>query len=170
MKVEPLHTGNSREALFLISVWLKGLNGLLEIIAAVALFTVSPTSILRLVQQFLPEEMTDDPRDRVAHALISAASKLSGPTDHFIAIYLAIHGVVKLVLVWGLLRRILFTYPLSIAVFVAFIVYQLYRFTITHSLGLLVLTALDVIVIVLIYLEYRALQQRPQSFRHLAAR
>ena len=56
----------------------------------------------------------------------------------------------------GLLRGNLGYYPLAIAVFGAFIVYQLYRFTLSHSLWLILITVVDVVVIGLTWQEYRA--------------
>jgi uncharacterized membrane protein len=147
-----------REAVFLASVWFKGLDGLLELLGGVALLTVSPAFILRTVQFLTQDEITEDPRDRVAHGLLRIASHLSLATEQFMALYLLIHGIVKLVIVWALLKRVLVAYPASIAVFAGFIAYQSYRYTLTHSAALLVLTALDVVVIVLIWLEYRALR------------
>jgi uncharacterized membrane protein len=45
-----------------------------------------------------------------------------------------------------------------VIVFGAFIVYQLYRFTFTHGIGLIALSVFDLVVIWLIWLEYRALR------------
>jgi uncharacterized membrane protein len=66
---------------------------------------------------------------------------------------------VKLALVWALLARVLIVYPASIAIFAGFIVYQLYRYTFTHGVGLLAPSVFDFVVIGLIVLEYRALRQ-----------
>ncbi len=156
---EALRRHEWREALFLVSVWFKGLDGLLELIGGSALFIVAPASILHIIQYLTQDELVEDPRDRVANALLRAASRLSAGTEHFMALYLLIHGLVKLGLVWGLLRRVLAAYPLSMVIFAGFIAYQLYRYTITQGFGLLTLSALDVVVIALIYLEYRALQR-----------
>ena len=46
------------------------------------------------------------------------------------------------------------------AIFGLFIVYQLYRLSLTHSLWLLVITAVDVLVIGLTWHEYRYLRAR----------
>lgn len=146
--------------LFLVSVWLKGLDGLLELIGGIALFSVSPAFILNVVRVITQDEIAEDPRDVVANALRDAAGRLSFATEHFMAIYLLVHGVVKLALVWALLARVLFAYPLSIVIFAGFILYQLYRYTFTHGIGLLALSALDIVVIGLIWLEYRALRRR----------
>jgi uncharacterized membrane protein len=43
----------------------------------------------------------------------------------------------------------------SLVVFAAFIVYQLYRFTFTHSAFLIVLTVFDLIVMALVWHEWR---------------
>ena len=148
-----------REFLFLTSVWFKGFDGLLELIGGVGLFSVSPDFILRMVRVFTQDELAEDPRDLVANVLRHLASQLSISGEHFVAMYLLIHGVVKIALVWALLDRILIAYPISIAVFGLFIVYQLYRYSIAPGFGLLLLTAVDLVVIGLIYLEYRALRR-----------
>ncbi|HVH78741.1 MAG TPA: DUF2127 domain-containing protein, partial [Stellaceae bacterium] len=74
--------------------------------------------------------------------------------------YLLSHGAVKLALVVALLCGMLWAYPVSIVVFTAFIVYQLCLFTLSHAIGLIVLTVFDLLVIWLIWLEYRA-QRNP---------
>jgi uncharacterized membrane protein len=148
-----------RELLFRISVLLKGLNAALEIAGGVALFAVSPAFILRTVALLTQDEIAEDPRDLVANSLRRAASHLSPASQHFAAIYLLIHGVIKIGLVGALLKRELWAYPVAVLVFGAFIIYQLYRYTLTHGLGLIALSVFDLAVIWLIYLEYRALRR-----------
>jgi uncharacterized membrane protein len=149
-----------RERLFRISVLLKGLNAGLEMIGGTVLFAVSPAFILRTVALLTQDEITEDPRDLVANALRRAVSHLSPASQHFAAIYLLIHGVIKIGLVGALLKRVLWAYPIAVLVFGAFIVYQLYRFTLTHGLGLIALSLFDLVVIWLIFVEYRALKRR----------
>lgn len=147
-----------RETLFLLSVGLKGLDALLELIGGLALFAVSPMRILQVVRFLTQDEIAEDPRDLVANALRHAAGHLTFATEHFMAIYLLVHGAVKLVMVWALLARVLTAYPVAVMIFAGFIVYQLYRYTFTHGVGLLVLSVFDFAVIALILLEYRALR------------
>jgi uncharacterized membrane protein len=148
-----------REALFFASVWLKGLDGLLELIGGAALLTVSPSVIMTVVRVLTQDEIAEDPRDLVANAMRHAAGRLTFASEQFMAIYLLVHGIVKFGLVWALLRRTLLAYPLSIVIFIGFIIYQLYRYTFTHGVGLLALSAFDFLVIGLIWLEYRALRE-----------
>jgi uncharacterized membrane protein len=63
--------------------------------------------------------------------------------------------VIKTVLIVGLLREKLGYYPAAIAVFVLFVMYQIYRYTFTHSIWLLLITLLDIVVIWLTWHEYR---------------
>lgn len=158
--VESLRRGDWREALFLAGIWLKGLDGLLELVGGAALLAVSPAFILQVVRLLTQDEIAEDPRDLVANALRHAAARVTFASEHFMAIYLLVHGIVKFGLVWALLRRILVAYPLSIVIFAGFIVYQLYRYTFTHGLALIALSAFDFLVIGLIWLEYRALRAR----------
>jgi uncharacterized membrane protein len=148
-----------REFLFRISVLLKGLNGTLEILGGSALIAVSPTFILRTVALLTQDEIAEDPRDLVANYLRRTASHISPASEHFAAIYLLIHGVIKIGLVSALLKHELWAYPVAVIAFGAFIIYQLYRFTLTHALGLIALSLFDLVVIWLIYLEYRALKR-----------
>ena len=148
-----------REISFRFSVALKGLNAALEIVGGTALAVVSPTFILRSVALLTQDELAEDPRDFIANYFLHAASHLSVSGQRFVAVYLFSHGVIKFGLVCALLKHKLWAYPLSLIVFSAFIVYQLYRFTFTHGLGLIALSLFDLMVIWLIYLEYRALKR-----------
>ena len=78
------------------------------------------------------------------------AHNFSVQTQHFYAFYLSSHGVVKVALVVGLLREKLWAYPASRIVLALFVLYQLYRFSYTHGLGLIVLTLFDIVVMGLI--------------------
>jgi uncharacterized membrane protein len=66
--------------------------------------------------------------------------------------------VTKVVLVLGLWMNKLWAYPLRIAVFAAFCVYQVYRYTHTYSVWMLLLTIFDLALIYLTWEKYK--QQR----------
>ncbi|TMV55178.1 DUF2127 domain-containing protein, partial [Thioclava sp. BHET1] len=84
---------------------------------------------------------------------------------HFWGIYLLIHGIVKLCVVAGLALEILWAYPASILVLIAFILYQLERFTHTHSIVLIALTAFDLVVIWLAWHEYQVMRMKRREAR-----
>jgi uncharacterized membrane protein len=145
--------------IFEISVLLKGAHALIECIGGLVLAFVSTDAIKGLVNALTQEELTEDPNDFVATHLLSLAQNFTVSTQRFYAFYLLSHGVIKLLLVAGLLRNKLWAYPVSLVVLGLFIVYQLYRFSYTHGAGLIVLTIFDVIVMGLIWHEYRLVRR-----------
>ncbi len=140
---------------FRISVALKGLDGVLEVIGGIALLFVSPATLQSWARSLTAHELAQDPHDFVARHLLHSASQLSHGTTLFGAVYLLTHGIAKVVLVVAVLRGQLWAYPWMIALLGVFIVYQVYRLSYRVSIGLLLLTLFDVFVVVLTVLEYR---------------
>lgn len=141
-------------------VILKGIDGVLETVGSFVLFFASPAQLTALVSFFTAQELIEDPKDAIANALSHFFQNFTGPTKYFGALYLLTHGIVKIVLVAGLLRNRLWAYPAAIAVFTFFAVYQLYYLTVQYSIGLTALTVLDVVVILLTWHEYRYVSRR----------
>ena len=125
---------------FEISLVLKGLHALIECVGGVALYFISTAQIAHWVALLTQNELTEDPRDAVANFLLAGARHLSIGTESLYAWYLVSHGIVNLLLVVGLLMGLLWAYPASLVALSGFILYQLYRFSFTHSLGLIALT------------------------------
>ena len=144
---------------FELSLALKGAFALAEIAASIFAYFVTRQFLLDLVHAIVRTELTEDPRDFVANYLLHAAQGLSVSSQHFTAFYLLSHGVIKLWLIIGLWRRKPGYYPAAIAVFGLFIFYQLYRYSFTLSLSLLLITVLDVFVIGLTWIEYKRLHR-----------
>jgi uncharacterized membrane protein len=144
--------------LFNIGVIGKGVDGVLEVLGGVLLFFVSPTQIQALVRVLTQHELSEDPHDLIAGYLMHVAQHFSTSVEIFAAAYLVWHGVVKVGLVVALLQKRLWAYPAAIGAFALFLIYQLYRYNHTHSAWLLVLSAVDVFVIVITWLEYRRLR------------
>jgi uncharacterized membrane protein len=160
----PMDKRNRRlHQLFLISLFLKGANALIECAAGIALELVSTSSIVNFINELARDELVENPKDFIATHLMVWAQSFSVQAQHFYAFYLLSHGIVKLLLVIALLRGKLWSYPISLVVFGLFVVYQLYRFSYTHGVGLLALTAFDILVMYLIWHEYRLVR------RHLRA-
>jgi len=130
--------------IFEISVLLKGAHALIECIGGLALTFVSTSTIRGLVNALTQEELIEDPNDFVAGHLLSLAQNFTVSTQRFYAFYLLSHGLIKVFLVVGLLRNKLWSYPVSLVVLGLFIAYQLYRFSYTHGVGLILLTVFDV--------------------------
>jgi uncharacterized membrane protein len=130
---------------FVVSVLFKGAHALIEIAGGLALYLLSASTIARWLDEI-------DPRNWVERHFPFSE-------QHFYAFYLLSHGLVKSVLVAGLLKEKLWAYPASFAVFGAFIAYQLYRYSWTHDVGLILLSIFDLFVIYLAVHEYRLLRR-----------
>src|SRR6266403_3720026 len=146
--------------LFLLSVWSKGIAGLAETIAGLLLLCLPQAGLNALVIALTAPELAEDPTDRVATLLQRIVQELGADTKLFISGYLIIHGIIKVLLVAGLLGRRLWAYPVSLWFLAAFIAYQMYRFLFTHSLWLIALTVLDLIVAFLIWREYQQVRRQ----------
>lgn len=144
---------------FEISLLLKGLFALAETGAGILAYFVTRQFLLGAVDFMTRQELAEDPRDFIANYLLHGAQQLSIGARHFAAFYLLGHGLVKLWLIAGLLRKKLWYYPTAIVVFGLFVVYQLYRFGLTHSPWLLFLTVVDAVVIGLTWHEYQYLRR-----------
>jgi uncharacterized membrane protein len=145
--------------IFVASVLFKGIHALIEIVGGIALYLISTATIVQTIQRYSYDELIDDKDDWVATQLLQFAQTFSVAEHNFYAFYLLSHGLIKSVLVIGLLREKLWAYPASFAVFGAFIAYQLYRFTFTHDIGLILLSIFDLFVIYLAVHEYRLLRK-----------
>jgi len=148
---------------FDISVILKGIDGVLEILGGLVLLIVPLRDIRAFLIWITGKELSEDPNDYIATHIVRLAHMLSVSAYHFTIVYLLLHGLVKVLLVAMLLRRHLWAYPTAIAVFSAFGVYQIYQFTFSHSILLLALTVLDAVVVALTVWEYRRLRRWPPA-------
>ena len=145
--------------IFEVSIILKGLHALIEVAGGIAFYLISAQTVLDWTNWLTRNELVEDQRDWLATHLLAAAQGLTGSTQSFYAFYLLSHGLIKIVLVIGLLRRNMLAYPASLVAMAGFIAYQLYRYSYTHSFGLIVLTVFDLIVMVLVWHEWRLLRK-----------
>jgi len=145
---------------FAVSVSLKGLHALLEIALGIALYLTSAEKIAGSIADWSNRQIALERHDWIATHLLRFAEGFSVEKHNFYAFYLLSHGIVKGVVVVGLLKEKLWAYPASFVVFGAFIAYQLYRYSWTHEFSLILLSIFDLFVIALAIHEYRLLRKR----------
>jgi uncharacterized membrane protein len=131
--------------LFQITVALKGLHGLVEIVGGIALALFSTDAILRLLYHWDKHQVV--------------ARHFSTGEHHYYVWFFLSHGALNLALAIGLLLQKLWAYPAAIAILVLFIILQMHRFSHVHDPGLVFFSLLDVVVIVLAVHEYRLLRK-----------
>lgn len=140
---------------FEISLAIKAADAILELIVALLLAIVDVRVLSNAVVRLVAKELANHPDDRLAGWIARWAESFSIDAKAFAVLYLASHGLIKLALVIGLWRNQAWAYPVSLVAFALFIVYQVHRFMFTHSPFLIVLTVFDLVVIVLVWHEWR---------------
>src|SRR3954471_18061349 len=117
MDIEPrdimpsdLRKGDLTDRAFRIGLFFKGIDGLLETIGGIVLLIIRPEQIDHIAKWLTHDELSQDPHDFIATHILKTAHDLTGSSLIFGAAYLLSHGVVKLVLVFEVLRDRLWAY------------------------------------------------------------
>jgi uncharacterized membrane protein len=145
--------------LFEASLLFKGILAGAETIAGLGLYFTSNPAIIAYVSWLTKNEIAEDPTDKMAMLAQKSVAALSIETQHFYAFYLLSHGVLKLAMVLALAWRVSWAYPIAMLVLAGFVAYQLYSFLEGGSPLLLALSALDVLMITLVWREYHLMRK-----------
>jgi uncharacterized membrane protein len=147
-------------ALFEATLLIKGVLASFELLAGLGLWLVGNDQVVRFVNWMTVHEVAEDPRDPVVRWSVDALQGFSVETQHFFAIYLCFHGLLKLSLVLLLARRVRWAYPAGMFLLAGFIVWQLYQWVHSPDVFLLLISALDMLMIYLIWREWCAMTER----------
>lgn len=145
---------------FVLSIGAKGIFGLVELIGALLSFLISPAQIHAFAVWATAKELQEDPNAVVAQFILHLGTSVNIHETHYVAIYLALHGLVKVILVWAVLREKHWAYPWMMIALLAFIVTQIVQLFGGFSLGLFLLTAFDIFILWLTFKEWRLHRSR----------
>ena len=146
---------------FRYSLYIKGLDGVLETLGGILLLLINPAEINHFARWLTQGELAQDPHDFLATHILKTAHSLTGRALIFGAIYLLAQGIVKIVLVWQVLHDRVWAYLALIAVVGLFALYQIYRLAwVKFSVSLFLLTVFDLLIIYLTQREYRNHRER----------
>jgi len=144
---------------FLVSVVIKGIISFAETVAGIVAFFIPVSSVTDSILRYANGELAENSSDFIANQLTHIAHNLAFASSTFIGLYLLSRGLVKLLLIIGLLKNKLWAYPNSIAVIGLFILYQVYQLVISFSGLLVALTIFDMFVIWSIWEEYKVIRE-----------
>ena len=97
---------------------------MLELVGGILPLVVTPAQIGTIARFLTEHELSEDPHDLIANSVLHLAGSLNLSVTLLGTIYLLLYGVVKLVLVWAVLREHLWAHPWLIAFLQVFIAYQ----------------------------------------------
>lgn len=143
---------------FIIGILIKGIDAVIETIGGLILLFTKPGTILRLFLQ-IPISIGHRSYPLYIKTVEFLTNHLTVSLKTFISAYLIVSGLLKIALIFCLLKKKLWAYPLSIAFFFALITYQFYKFSLNHSVPLLCLTLLDIVIVVFIWKEYQNMKK-----------
>jgi uncharacterized membrane protein len=144
--------------LFEIGIWIKGIDGVIEIAGGILLLALSLEALNSYVIAITEKEIQEDSGDLIANALRHAAHRMTPGSKHIAGAYLLGNGVVKVFLSVCILRGKLWCYPIAMAVISLFILLQCMRLSYHFSWSMLLGTIIDVAIVLLIWREYRRLE------------
>ncbi len=144
---------------FEITVLMKGIHGVLEIIVGILFFFIKTETVYTVFIHIINQRIIKSSGHFATNYLTKQANNFSLGTKYFIAVYFLFYGVVNIFLVISLLKGRLWAYPTAIVSFILFAMYQVYRSFTHHSQLLLYLSLFDVLLVGLILLEYKRLKK-----------
>ncbi len=143
------------DKIFEIGILIKSLFGFFEILGGIFIAVAGEKLLDNFLIDMAMNEISHDPNDFIATHFIYWSTDLYLGAKFFAIFYLVFHGIVNIALAIALFKNKLWAYPLAMAGFGGFILYQVYRYFHTYSLTLLILTLFDVFIVLIILLEYR---------------
>src|ERR1041384_5997993 len=145
--MEPLK--NLEERFYKAGLWLKGANGVLELIGAVLVVVLPDSSINRVIVFLLQQGVEEGKRDALLEAVSRSLTGLVGNRG-FAIFYLVGHGVVKIFLVTFLFMGKRWAYPIAIGAMALFMVYEGFRLAVHPTAMLGFILALELAITTLI--------------------
>lgn len=155
---------------FLLGLLLKAVDGLGEVVVGIPLLFLSPAQLEGLVRRATAEELREDPSDLLANAVVHATSGLPASATGFAAVYLLLHGLVKLGIVAAVFVGTRKVYPFAVVALAAFLVWQVWTLAHAPGVGMALLTVIDVLVLALTWREWRHHRSLRQVWRSVTAR
>jgi uncharacterized membrane protein len=143
------------DVIFLVGVVFKGFDGLVELIAGIPLLFVTPVGVASVVHRLTAQELAQDPHDLISNLLVHGTSHLVGSDLRFLGIYFLIHGIVKVAIVVAIIIGARKIYPWAIGALGALTIFQIVEFVIHPTVGVALLSILDIVIIALTWREWR---------------
>jgi uncharacterized membrane protein len=148
---------------FWVSLFVKGIDGALQLAGGIIALVVEPGTLGR-AYRYLTRFLLGSNTHNVEAAFIKdAAQQFNMSVEILVSIYLLTHGVIKVLLVYGLLKERLWVFPAAFVGFGFFLAVEIYRIVHHFYWGIMILMCIDVFVITMVWLEYKKVKRQSLS-------
>ena len=141
---------------------IKAINALLEFIGGLLLMLISNERLDQIIQLIALPVLREEPNHTLMNYLVIISQSFSSSTQNTVAIFMLLHGMTKLAVIWPLWKKKLWAYPPAVVVFGLFVAYEIYCYMQSPSVLLPILIIIDAAIIVMIILEYKHLKKEEQ--------
>lgn len=152
------------QRLYVVTIVIKGFDGLVELLAGLSLL-VAPGLLHHVLSYLFGRANVSHGHFMyfVAENIARIDSDLAKGGLSVVILFLVTHGVVKLALVYALLRKLLWAYPYALVVLGLFFLYQLYLCVVQPTVGMFLFTLLDALIIWIVWGEWQKLKDEKDS-------
>ena len=153
--------------LFAFAMWWRIIYGTLRTLLGLGLLNLVGTPLTTLLERVMRHELMDDPGDTLFNTIHHLLQLHPFTITYFLSAYMIFWGVTDVFLSVALLKQKLWAFPTSLALIAVFMIYEIYRFTDTHSLILLGIIGVDIFIFFAIRHEYKQIKWRGFQKRQL---
>ena len=158
---------NIRETIFEYAMWWRIIYGTLRTLLGLGLLKLVGIPLITIVETVMQRELVDDPGDTLFNTVHHLLQLHPFTITYFLSAYMIFWGVTDIFLSIALLKHQLWAFPASLVLIAVFAVYEIYRFTHTHSLILLGIIGVDIFIFFAIQNEYKQIKWRGFQKRQL---
>jgi len=108
-------SGSATDRLFIITIAIKGIDGLLGVASGLIFLFLAPHTLDRFVEIVTANELARDPDDILVGLIKHGAEVFAASDRHFAGLYLIVHGVLKAFVALLLLSGRHWAYPVGAA-------------------------------------------------------
>lgn len=157
------------DTIYRVGIVIKGFDGFVELVTGILLI-ISPQTPHRLLEH-VADTAGQHPGtvfEIIEKTVVNLEAHLSGSVLFIIILFLISHGVIKLVLVYCLLKKIYRAYPYALAILVIMFFIQIIPlFSDPGSIGIWLITVLNAAIIFLVWAEYQDLREEVLASKKL---
>ena len=140
--------------LFRVSIWIKILGSLGEMLAGTVIALIPSTFVLQAALYFSQGDTSTDTDDFLAQTIMHVAHLFVTSNALLIGFYLFMRGFVQLLLAIALFRNKLWAYPSLFFVLLVLVITQIFAIYQSHSIATIIITFVDLITMYLVWHEY----------------